>query len=252
MIPSGIELATLWAGSAGRQPTVSLLAPMFDTSQILISKGAVPSGWKMSGSTFREERYMRPVWREKEQSVLTSTSLRVFERLLYKARINASKSDISMLQDRGCTKKNVVLFLGCSYRAFSVRIVIRLPTDPTLYFVYLFLYFTLHVSGSHKPIIRVVSSCFLYTTIWFMWCLCCSSACACGLVCRGGFTVLVPWWFSCTSGSAEPLVQENHHDKPVHKHTQMSNINTTWTKWLYIKKAAWDTPDDGLMRARNM
>ena len=51
--------------------------------------------------------------------------------------------------------------------------------------------FTLHVSGSHKPIIRGVSSCFLYTTIWFMWCLCCSSACACGLVCRGGSPVLV-------------------------------------------------------------
>jgi len=53
-----------------------------------------------------------------------------------------------------------------------------------------FFYFTLHVSGSHKPIIRGVSSCFLYTTIWFMWCLCCSSACACGLVCRDGFTLL--------------------------------------------------------------
>jgi len=26
---------------------------------------------------------------------------------------------------------------------------------------------------------------------------------------------------------AEPLVQENHHDKPFHRHTQMSNINTT-------------------------
>jgi len=62
--------------------------------------------------------------------------------------------------------------------------------------------FILHVSGSHKPIIRGISSCFLYTTIWFMWCLCCLSACACGLVCRGGFTVLVPWWFFCTSGSA--------------------------------------------------
>jgi len=32
-------------------------------------------------------------------------------------------------------------------------------------------------------------------------------------------------------------VQWNHHHKPVHKHTQMSNINTTWTKWLYIKNS---------------
>ena len=29
-------------------------------------------------------------------------------------------------------------FLGCSYRASSVRIAIRLPTDATVYFVYLF------------------------------------------------------------------------------------------------------------------
>ena len=29
-------------------------------------------------------------------------------------------------------------FLGCSYRASSVRIAIRLPTDATLYFAYLF------------------------------------------------------------------------------------------------------------------
>jgi len=100
------------------------------------------------------------------------------------------------------TDIHIISFLDCSYRASSVRIVIRLPTDATLYFVYLLLYFTLHVSGSHKPIIRGVSSCFLYTTIWFMWCLCCSSAC----------------------------------DKPVHRHTQMSNINTAWTKWLCIRK----------------
>ena len=29
-------------------------------------------------------------------------------------------------------------FFGCSYRASSVRIAIRLPTDATVYFVYLF------------------------------------------------------------------------------------------------------------------
>jgi hypothetical protein len=43
-------------------------------------------------------------------------------------------------------------------------ITIRLPTDATLYFMYLFpflLIFTLHVSGSHKPIISGISSCFL-------------------------------------------------------------------------------------------
>ena len=71
-------------------------------------------------------------------------------------------------------------------------------------------FFILHVSGSHKPIIRGISSCFLYTTIWFMWCLCCSSACACGLVCRVGFTVK-PQRQTSPQAHAEPLVQENHH-----------------------------------------
>jgi hypothetical protein len=40
-----------------------------------------------------------------------------------------------------------------------------------------------------SPLSGVSQAVFLYTTIWFMWYLCCSSACACGLVCRGGFTV---------------------------------------------------------------
>ena len=58
----------------------------------------------------------------------------------------------------------------------------------SLFCVFISFIFTLHVSGSHKPIIRGISSCFLYTTIWFMWCLWFSFACACGLVCRGAFT----------------------------------------------------------------
>jgi len=37
-----------------------------------------------------------------------------------------------------------------------------------LYF--LFLVFSLHVSGLHGPIIRGISSCCLYATIWFMQC----------------------------------------------------------------------------------
>ena len=37
----------------------------------------------------------------------------------------------------------------------SFGIAIRLPTDATVYFVYLFPFiFALQVSGSHKPIIR--------------------------------------------------------------------------------------------------
>ena len=92
--------------------------------------------------------------------------------------------------------------LGCSYRASSLRIAIRLPTDATVYFVYLFpLLLPYMFRALISPSSGVSQAVFLYTTIWFMWCLCCSTACACGLVCRGGFTVLVPWWFSCTSGS---------------------------------------------------
>jgi len=42
-----------------------------------------------------------------------------------------------------------------------VGLAIRLPTDATVYFVKnLFPLFTLQVSGSHKPIIRGISSCF--------------------------------------------------------------------------------------------
>ena len=37
-----------------------------------------------------------------------------------------------------------------------------------LYF--LFLVFSLHVSGLHGPIIRGISSCCFYSTIWFMQC----------------------------------------------------------------------------------
>jgi len=39
-----------------------------------------------------------------------------------------------------------------------------------------------------SPSSGVSQAVFIYTTIWFMRCLCCSSACACGLVCRDGFT----------------------------------------------------------------
>jgi len=60
-----------------------------------------------------------------------------------------------------------------------------------------------------------------------MWCLCCSSACFCGLVCRGGFTVL----YSTvkpprqTSPQAHCTVQRNHQDKPVHRHTVQYSEN---------------------------
>ena len=114
----------------------------------------------------------------------------------------------------------------------KLHVAIRLPTDATVYFVYLFPLFlpymfralispssgvsqaqpfgscSVYVAHLRVPVdwfIVVVSLYispssevsqavfFIYTTIWFMQCLCCSSACACGLVCCGGFTALVPW-----------------------------------------------------------
>ena len=111
-------------------------------------------------------------------------------------------------------------FLGCSYRASSVRIAIRLPTDATVYFVYLFpLFLTYKFQALISPSSGVSQAVFLYTTIWFMWCLCCSSACACWLVCgylklffiynhlvHVVFMLLIcvclltglSWWFHCT------------------------------------------------------
>ena len=77
-----------------------------------------------------------------------------------------------------------------------ILIVIRLPTDATLYFVYLFLYFTLHVSGCHKPIIRGVSSCFfiynhlVHAVLMLLICVCLWTG--------------LSWWFHCTVGLWEP------------------------------------------------
>ena len=45
------------------------------------------------------------------------------------------KWNVSKLEAKA---RNCFFFLGCSYRASSVRIAIRLPTDATVYFVYLF------------------------------------------------------------------------------------------------------------------
>ena len=97
-------------------------------------------------------------------------------------------------------KKPQTLFIFSAYNIVTLYCKKVTNGCKSLFCVFISFIFTLHVSGSRKPIIRGISSCFLYTTVRFMRCLCCSSACACGLVCCGGFTVLVPWWF-CRSGS---------------------------------------------------
>ena len=110
-----------------------------------------------------------------------------------------------------------------------------------LYF--LFLVFSLHVSGLHGPIIW---SCCFYATIWFMqcfvdrlrasadWFVVVTSVYTEGLVCGGDFGV-----------------HRSHHHKQVRWRTQTIN------KALYepngsIKTTACNTPDDGPMKARNM
>jgi hypothetical protein len=99
-----------------------------------------------------------------------------------------------------------------------VRITMRLPKDATLYFMYLFpffLIFTLHVSVSHKPIIRGISNCFLiynhlvHVVFMLFICLCpwsglswwfhCTGVVVVSLYwCRGGSIVLASWGFHCT------------------------------------------------------
>ena len=86
-----------------------------------------------------------------------------------------------------------------------------------LFCVFISFIFTLHVSGSHKPIMRGISSCFLYTTIWFMWCLCCSSACACACA-----------W---TSPQAHADEQHKHHMNQMVVYIKNSFRYPWW--WAY-------------------
>jgi hypothetical protein len=129
------------------------------------------------------------------------------------------------------TKRLYTSILGCSYRASSARIAVRLPTDATVYSVKNL--FPLFLPYMFRVLIKqssgVPQAVFLYTTIWFMWCLCCSSVCACGLVCRGGSPVLVALrvsvdWFvvvvsleiSTQNKQLHPLVTLLQHVQKMH------------------------------------
>ena len=60
---------------------------------------------------------------------------------------------VQCVQQKACYNKNyqqMRLFVLCLY--------------------FLFLVFSLHVSGFYEPIIRGISSCCFYATIWFMQC----------------------------------------------------------------------------------
>jgi hypothetical protein len=61
-----------------------------------------------------------------------------------------------------------------------------------IYFLFFFLSLPYMFQALISPSSGVSQAVFLYTTIWFMWYLCCSAACARGLVRHGGFTVKPP------------------------------------------------------------
>ena len=88
--------------------------------------------------------------------------------------------------------------LGCSYRASSVRIAIRLPTDATLYFVYLFPFLPYMFRALISPSSGVAQVVFIYNRLVhavFMLLIC---------VCL--WTGL-SWWFHCTQNKElHPLV----------------------------------------------
>ena len=71
---------------------------------------------------------------------------------------------------------------GCSYRASSVRIAIRLPTDTTVYFVYLFpLFLPYMFRALISPSSGVSQAVFIYNHlvhVVFVLLICCFSCCS--------------------------------------------------------------------------
>ena len=111
--------------------------------------------------------------------------------------------------------------LGCSYRASSVRIAIRLPTDATVYFVYLFPLFLPYMfralvspsSGVSQAVfyMQPFGSCGVYVAhlrVPVHW-----------------FVVVVSLYW-CRGGSPVLLALRVPVDQST-GNTQMSNINTT-------------------------
>ena len=91
-----------------------------------------------------------------------------------------------------------VRILGCSYRASSVHIAIRLQTDATLYFAYLFPFLPYMFRALISPSSGVSQAVFIYNHlvhVVFMLLIC---------VCL--WTGL-SWWFHCTQNKElHPLV----------------------------------------------
>ena len=100
-----------------------------------------------------------------------------------------------------------------------------------LYF--LFLVFPLHVSGFHGPIIRGITSCCFYATIWF---LCLLNQMAAIVLCSLRLVLLYSYKFlACFAWMMRQTINKALHEPN-------GSIKTT----------ACNTPDDGPMKARNM
>jgi hypothetical protein len=93
-----------------------------------------------------------------------------------------------------CQKSNYGFSLGCSYRASSCTYHNKITNwCNSLFYVFIsfFLISTLHVSGSHKPIIRGISNCILiynhlvHVVFMLFICVCLWSG--------------LSWWFHYTS-----------------------------------------------------
>jgi hypothetical protein len=88
--------------------------------------------------------------------------------------IQKNRSSVSrFIVQSGVPNAYSIGILSFSYRASSIRVTISITHRCDFCFMSLFhiSLLTLHASGLHRPIIRGISSSFLYTTVWFMQCL---------------------------------------------------------------------------------
>ena len=99
-----------------------------------------------------------------------------------------------------------------------------------LFILCIYFLFTLHVSGSHKPIIRGVSSCYIYIYIYVYNYL--VHAVFMLLVCVCLWTGL-SWWFHCTN-TVKPSRQTNPQAHADEQHKHCMNQMVVYKKQLEI------------------
>jgi len=76
------------------------------------------------------------------------------------------RAKLTLMNSSWCMYMCFRLFIPCIFCTYCNKVT----NGCNCLFCVFISFSTLHVSGSHKPIIRGISSCFLYTTIWFMQC----------------------------------------------------------------------------------